>query len=141
MEKSIYDTLYFTVSRLHRNIDRIANNSFKSIGLAPTYSLLLLLLNHWKELSPSEISEYLDVKPSTTTRFLDKLETDNFIQRRYQGKYSYITLTDKGKQKIPEIQGIFETMEIELNHLITKQLTERQIRLANEIADKIKEKR
>ena len=51
-----------------------AEEEFKKIGLSPTYGLLLMLLDEWKELTPSQLSNYLDIKPSTTTRFLDKLQ-------------------------------------------------------------------
>ncbi len=139
MENPLHESLYFTVSKLHRNIDRIANDSFTSVGLAPNYSLLLLLLDEWKELSPGKISVYLDIKPSTTTRFLDKLQKNNYIKRRFSGKFSYVTLTSKGEHKIPEIKGAFESMEVLLSKLATQKLKEREIKLAIELADRIKE--
>jgi DNA-binding MarR family transcriptional regulator len=100
----------------------------------------MLLLNEWKELSPGKISESLDIKPSTTTRFLDKLQKLGYITRRVEGKYSYISLSSIGMSKLPEIQGVIETLEVNLSKLVTSKVAERQKVVFNEIAERIKEK-
>lgn len=140
MQEYLYDSLYFSVSRLNRNIQRIADETFKSTGLPPNYGLLLLLLNEWKELSPSKISETLDIKPSTTTRFLDKLEKKNIVVRRTNGKYSFISLTPFGLSKVPEIKGAFDTLEYKLQKLVSARVSNREKSALFEMADQIKEK-
>jgi DNA-binding MarR family transcriptional regulator len=120
VENLLSESLYFAVSKLHRNIVRIADATFKEVGLAPSYAMLLMLLHEWKVLSPTEISNSLDISPSTTTRFIDKLVKQKLVERRFEGIYSYISLTTTGQQKIPEIMGLFEEMEYQLQHLVTK---------------------
>ena len=140
MQEYLYDSFYFTLSRLNRNITRIADESFKPIGIPPSYGYLLLLINEWKELSPTKISETLDIKPSTTTRFLDKLQKLGYITRRTEGKYSYISLSSLGMSKLPEIQGIIETLEFKITKMITAKVSERQKVVFTEIADRVSEK-
>ncbi len=140
MKEYLFDSLYFNVSRLNRNVSRIADEEFKKIKMPPSYGLLIMLLNEWKELTPSRISESLDIKPSTTTRFLDKLQKQGLITRKSEGKFSYISLSSLGLNKVPEIMGTFETLELKLNKLVTQKNSNKQKILASDMADRIKEK-
>ena len=123
MEEYLYDSLYFGISKLHRNVARVADEAFKEIQLAPSYAILMMLLDEWKELSPTQISDSLDISPSTTTRFLDKLVRMNLVERRYDGIYSYVSLSLEGQQKIPQIKGIHEELEYKLRRLFTSKLS------------------
>jgi DNA-binding MarR family transcriptional regulator len=140
MQDYLNDSLYFSVSRLNRNIQRIADETFKPTGLPPSYGLLLLLLDEWKELSPTKISETLDIKPSTTTRFLDKLQKLDIVVRRNDGKYSYISLTPYGLSKVPEIKGAFETLEYKLQKLVSARVSSKEKPVLLEMADQIARK-
>ena len=140
MQDYLNDSLYFSVSRLNRNIQRIADDIFKSTGLPPSYGLLILLLDEWKELSPTKISQTLDIKPSTTTRFLDKLQKQNIVVRRNDGKYSFISLTPLGLSKVPEIKGAFETLEYKLQKIMTARVSKKEIPILLDMADQISKK-
>jgi len=140
MEEYLYDSLYFAVAKFNRNITRIADNEFKKINLPPSYAFLLMLLHEWKELTPSQISSSLDIKPSTTTRFLDKLQKQGLINRRVEGKYSYISLSNIGIGKMPEIIGIYETMEYKFSKLFTNKLANDQKSKLIDMSDLIKDK-
>lgn len=138
MQDYLSESLYFSVSRLNRNIQRLAESIFKPTGIPPSYGMLLLLLDEWKELSPTKISEMLDIKPSTTTRFLDKLEKTQIIVRRNNGKYSYISLSPQGISKLPEIKGAFETLEYRLQKKLTSKVIGKEKIILNEMADQLK---
>ena len=140
MEEYLYDSLYFTVSKLHRNISRIADQDFKSIGIPPSHAILMMLLDEWKELSPGEISNSLDLTPSTTTRLLGKLDSMKLLKRRNEGKYSYISLSPKGVSKMPEIKGKFEELEFKLNRLVTNRVANKEKPILYDMATMIKEK-
>lgn len=139
MEEYLYDSLYFGISKLHRNVARIADDAFKDIGLAPTYAILMMLLDEWKELSPTQISDSLDISPSTTTRFLDKLVQKNLVSRRYEGIYSYVSLSPNGQQKIPQIKGIYEELEFKLRRLSTSKLATKTKPLIMDMATTIQD--
>lgn len=132
------DSLYFTISKLHRNVVRIADKEFKQIGLPPNYGILLMLLDQWKELTPGDISNSLDITPSTTTRFLDKLQNNGYIRRRNEGKYSYVSLTSKGVSKIPEIKGVFEQLENNLHRQVSRKTANKEKPIFVEMADALK---
>ena len=139
MEEYLHDSLYFTVSRLNRNITRLAEQEFKKINLPPSYAFLLMLLNEWKELTPTQISKSLDIKPSTTTRFLDKLQKQGLVIRRLEGKFSYVSLSPTGVGRIPEIIGVYETMEYKYTKLLSNKLVNEQKEILNDMVDVIKD--
>lgn len=139
MQDYLYNSLYFTSSRLYRNVNRMAEEEFKKIALPPTYGMLLLLLDEWKELTPSAISNHLDIKPSTTTRFLDKLQKNSLINRRVEGRYSYVSLSQKGQVKIREVQGTLDTLEMKLKKIVTASVATKQKKILTQMSDSFHE--
>ena len=75
----------------------MADEEFRITGLSPTYAFLLSILNEGDGITQKEIGEVLDVTPSTITRFIDKLENSGHLERRIEGKNSFIYSTEKGK--------------------------------------------
>ncbi len=89
--------LYYAINQLSRTMTRIAEESFKTTGLSPTYAFLLSIVNEYDGITQKDIGEILDVAPSTVTRFIDKLEYKGYLERIVEGKNSYIHATEKGK--------------------------------------------
>ncbi len=48
-------------------------------------------------LSQNELSKILNIKPSTTSRFIDILENKDSTTRKVKGKVSYLYPTSKGE--------------------------------------------
>ena len=96
--------LYFSLGKMQRSINTLAEQSFKKIGIAPTYGFLLLLLKEHEKLSTAELSEALGVTSSTMTRFVDKMVTKGYCLREYEGRFSYVKITAEGEEMIPKIE-------------------------------------
>ena len=65
------------------------------------YRSLLFYLGHHNECSQKELVEKTELKPSTVSIALDKMERDGYIERRRDGKDGrviLVCLTDKGKE-------------------------------------------
>ncbi len=88
--------LYFTSNKLSRIINKIAEEEFLKTGLSPSYALTLMNIISQPGLSQKELSRDMNIKPSTTTRFIDKLESKGLVERKTEGKTSYLYATDKG---------------------------------------------
>ena len=110
LEDTLHCCLYFTAGRLSRVINKYAEEEFQIIGLSPTYALLLMIVNDRKEISPTELSEKLHISPSTTTRFLDKLESKELIRRTFSGRNALITATEKSNQLQPQIEKAWDNL-------------------------------
>ncbi len=88
--------LYFTSNKLNRTINKIAEEEFLKTGLSPSHALTLMNIINQPGLSQKEISRDMNIKPSTTTRFIDKLESRGLVERKVEGKVSYLYPTQKG---------------------------------------------
>ena len=115
-EKEISECLYFTISKMFRMINRIAEEAFEKIDICPTRAFLMMLLKEEKNgLSVNQISSSLAIAPSTVTRFVDKLVSKGYVVREKMGKNSFTKITEKGLNEIDEIyeawRGITEKIE------------------------------
>lgn len=74
----------------------MAEEEFLKTGLSPSHALTLMNIDFQPGLTQKELSEIMKIKPSTTTRFIDKLETRGLVERKTKGKSSYLYPTRKG---------------------------------------------
>lgn len=100
--------LYFTSNRFARYMTKIAEGVFEKINLSPTYVYLLVVVNQYPGITQKELCEKLSIAPSTSTRFIDKLEKLNLVYRRLEWKETHIHLTEKGIQLSKEIDECFD---------------------------------
>lgn len=90
--------LYFTASRFARNITKLADRTFKIGDLAPTYLYLIMVVKFNPGITQKELCQKLAIAPSTSTRFIDKLENQKLVNRTTSGKQTLITLTEEGEK-------------------------------------------
>jgi len=88
--------LYFTSNKLNRILNKIAEEEFLKTGLSPSHALTLMNIDFQPGISQKELSEIMNIKPSTTTRFIDKLEVRGLVERKTKGKTSCLYPTQKG---------------------------------------------
>ncbi|MEW9702521.1 MarR family winged helix-turn-helix transcriptional regulator [Paenibacillus sp. SI8] len=91
----LHNCLFFTANRLSRAITKMAEEVFASTGLTPMYGYLILLVNGTPGISQKELAEKLCITPSTLTRFIDKLEGKQYLERKVHGKTVLVYPTDK----------------------------------------------
>ncbi|GIO29481.1 MULTISPECIES: MarR family winged helix-turn-helix transcriptional regulator [Paenibacillus] len=92
----LHSCMYFTTNRLSRAITRLADDAFAVTGLAPAYGYLVRLVIANPGITQKELSEKLYITPSTLTRFIDKLEGKQLVERHVQGKTVLVYPTEKG---------------------------------------------
>ncbi|MFT8871918.1 MAG: MarR family transcriptional regulator [Sporolactobacillus sp.] len=90
--------LYFTASRFARTITKLAERTFDSDDLAPTYLYLLTIIHFHPGSTQKELCHKLSIAPSTSTRFINKLEKQKLVTRAQRGKETSITLTEAGEE-------------------------------------------
>jgi MarR family transcriptional regulator, organic hydroperoxide resistance regulator len=88
--------LYFTVNTFSRFVTRMAEQEFKHTGLSPSYAFLMMLVIETPGIGQKELSEKLNLAPSTVTRFIDSLANRGFLYREVLGKSSKIYPLEKG---------------------------------------------
>lgn len=97
-ESFLHNCLFFTANRLSRAITKMAEEEFASTGLTPMYGYLIRLVNGSPGITQKELSEKLSITPSTLTRFIDKLEGKQLVERQVRGKTVLVNPTPKGKE-------------------------------------------
>ncbi|NOU97178.1 MarR family transcriptional regulator [Paenibacillus sp. LMG 31456] len=97
-ESYLHNCLFFTTNRLSRAITKMAEEEFASTGLTPMYGYIIRLVTATPGISQKELSEKLYIAASTITRFIDKLEGKQLVERKVQGKTVLIYPTPKGKE-------------------------------------------
>lgn len=91
--------LYFTANSLTRHITELAKDEFAITGLDPSYAYLMMLLCDHPGLPQNELAQLMNLKASTITRFIDKLQSKGLIERVQEGRNSLIYPSDEGKTK------------------------------------------
>ena len=89
------ECLFFSVGALHRKLGVMADEAFSRAGLAPSYGFLLMTVNRNPGISAGELARTMILSPSTLTRLVDKMVREGYIIRRKEGKYRYLSPTDK----------------------------------------------
>ncbi|BDD06904.1 MarR family winged helix-turn-helix transcriptional regulator [Aureibacter tunicatorum] len=96
LEKYHRSCLYFAANSFSRYINAMAEESFRKTGMSPSYGYLMLMLIEKPGLSQNELSQQMNLKASTMTRFIDKLLTMNYVRKEQQGRNSFIYPTSEG---------------------------------------------
>ncbi len=124
--------LYFSGNQLARHMNKIAEQAFENINITPTQGFTLILISEKGKNTPSEIAEQLEMKPSTITRFLDKLQKIGYIEREYFGRKTKVNITEAGSGIINEIYKSWK----EVYNIYTKTLgKERSQKLSRDIIE------
>ncbi|AHV99620.1 MarR family transcriptional regulator [Paenibacillus sabinae T27] len=89
--------LYFTASRFARNITKLAERTFDFGNLAPSYFYMIMIVKFHPGITQKELCHKLSIAPSTSTRFIDKLEGLKLVIRKIDGKQTFISLTEEGE--------------------------------------------
>ncbi|CAH0245090.1 MULTISPECIES: MarR family winged helix-turn-helix transcriptional regulator [Peribacillus] len=97
-EQVLIHCLYFTASRFARNITKLTEKTFDFVDLAPSYLYMIMIVKFHPEITQKELCHKLSIAPSTSTRFIDKLEKLNLVTRKMDGKHTLISLTEEGEK-------------------------------------------
>lgn len=110
MSESLDKCLFFTIKKLDRILDKIAEEAFRPTGLSPTYGFVLLAINEKPGIMQREVADLLHTAPSTIARFAEKLENKNLIYYEQSGRKTLMYLTPKGIELIDTVNQAWEDL-------------------------------
>ena len=96
--------LYYSANALARIMSKMADEEFAHTGLSSSYAFLLMTVNWNPGIQPKEISEHMQLTPSTVTRLIEKMEHKDLLIRKPIGKYTEVYATEKGKKLVEEVK-------------------------------------
>lgn len=97
--------LYFASNALARGITRMAEGAYAPTGLTPSHAMLLMVVIDHPGINPSEIAETMLLKPSTVTRFVEKLEEKGLAVRKTNGRFTEVFATEVGNSMNMKIKA------------------------------------
>lgn len=95
--------MHAILNSFSRDVTRLFDGYFKEYKLATPFVELLIHIHKNEKLSQKELAERMNLAPSTITRFINKLQIRGFIEKKMNGRMAYITLSEKGNERIPHL--------------------------------------
>ena len=102
--------LYFTISKLARTITKMAEEEFSLAGVSPSQAFILMVVNENPGVTQKEISEQLNLAPSTMTRFVDSLAHKGLLERKAEKKNALVFPTPRGQQMQPLLEQTWHSL-------------------------------
>lgn len=124
MKEEFSECLYFSANNLSRHLSSMADEAFRSVGLAPSYAFLLLSVNDEPGIQPSELSNQLGLTPSTITRLIEKMEYRGYLERKSGGRATYVHPTDKAREEDARIREAWKNLRERYTQLLGERYTE-----------------
>jgi len=123
--------IFLEVLRLHYYRTRVL---FDEIGMYPGQPPLLFALYNKDGLSQSEIAAKLDIKPSTITVMLKRMEKANLVERRQDSldqRVSRVYITEKGRESCLKAMDVIRKLEEECfgNFILEEKIVFRRLLL------------
>lgn len=136
-ESKFCSCLYFTANALARKVEKLAVESWKKIGLAPSHAYLLKLVIDEPGMQAGLLAEQLQLTPSTITRLVEKLEEKKLVTRVTEGKTTNVFPTQKAKEMKPQIKQCIEEFHEKYVKILGKEESKQFIQNMNIMADKL----
>ncbi|MCB9271306.1 MAG: winged helix-turn-helix transcriptional regulator [Lewinellaceae bacterium] len=95
--------LYYASNALARIMTRMADDAFASVGLSSSYAFLLMTVNNKPGIQPKEISQKMQLTPSTVTRLIEKMEVRGMLERQSSGRATTVFPTPQSLELQPKI--------------------------------------
>ena len=129
--------LYFSSNKFVRVLTKLAEDEFKITGLTPTYAFAVTVVNKHGKISSTQLAEYLQMAPSTITRFVDKLLIKNLVERRIDGKNSFIFSTEEGKKLQENINIAWKNLEKKLSDKLGQEESKELVLMLNKASERL----
>ena len=127
IEKALDECLFFSVKKLDRMLNKLADEAFRRTGLAPTYGFILLILKEKDGIS-------------TIARFVEKLEYKGYVKTVSEGRLSLVYLTEQGRQFAKEVDGSWEELHQSYKAVLGNEASKELAQTMNDATDKLQKK-
>ena len=119
---SIYcGCLYYSANALSRLMTKMADEEFAITGLSSSYAFLLMTVNSKPGIQPKEISEQMQLTPSTITRLIEKMEQRKMLERKSAGRTTEVYPTDKSLELDKKIRAAWRNLYNRYSELIEEE--------------------
>jgi DNA-binding MarR family transcriptional regulator len=100
---------------------KMADEEFAITGLSSSYAFLLMTVNSKPGIQPKEISEQMQLTPSTITRLIEKMEQRKMLERKSAGRTTEVYPTDKSLELDKKIKAAWRNLYNRYSELIEEE--------------------
>lgn len=136
-EQILIHCLYFTASRFARNISKLAEKTFDFGELAPSYLYMIMIVKFHPEINQKDLCHKLSIAPSTSTRFIDKLEKLKLVTRKMDGKQTHISLTDEGEKVYQQFRVSLKELFLGYSDILGREFSMDLSKMLHEASNKL----
>lgn len=136
-EQVLIHCLYFTANRFARNMTKLAESTFKLDDLAPSYLYMIMTVKFHPGITQKELCHKLSIAPSTSTRFIDKLEKQKLVVRKSSGKETFISLTEDGEKVYDQFRISLKDLFEEYSAVLGKEFSLDLSKMLHEASNKL----
>jgi MarR family transcriptional regulator, organic hydroperoxide resistance regulator len=129
--------LYFSANALARKVEKLAAESWKKIGLAPSHAYLLMMVLEEPGAQPGIIAKEMQLTPSTITRLVEKLEGKKLVVRATDGKITNVFPTRKAKELYPKMKACLNDFSKKYVEILGADESIRMVQHINKLTDKL----
>jgi DNA-binding MarR family transcriptional regulator len=129
--------LYFSANALARKVEKMAQDIWKEVGLSPSHAYVLMLVLDEPGIQPGAIAREIQLKPSTVTRLIEKLEVMRLVQRTTSGKLTNVYPTPKGNALHPRLKSGLTAFHEKYTAILGKEESMRFVEQVNLQSDKL----
>lgn len=123
------NNLFFLTGALSRKLTNEADEIFATVGLSSSHALLLWLISENPDSQPSQLADQMQLKPSTITRLVQKLERRELLEKQSEGRATVIRCTGEGEKLAADVEQKWER----LIQQKTDQLGDRYVEVLSEM--------
>lgn len=127
------------ISKIHEKGNRFIINELKNSGaegLVPSHGDILVCLYKNSKMTMKDIANCIHRTKPTVTVLVDKLEKLGYLKREASDKdsrFTNIVLTQKGE----DFQTTFEKISKDLNEMLYKNLSNKEVEILEELLRKV----
>ena len=136
-ESKYSQCLYFTSNALARKVEKLAQQTWKKVNLSPSHAYLLMIALEEPGVTPTTLSEHLQLQPSTITRLIEKLEEKKLVVRTTEGKITNVYPTPKGKELQPKLNECMQEFFSRYSKILGKEESTKLAQTMARIADRL----
>ena len=129
--------LYFSSNALARKVEKLAQESWKPVGLSPSHGYLLMAVVDDPGVQPGKLAKELQLQPSTITRLIEKLEEKKLVVRITEGKTTNVYPTSKAKELYGKLKDCVNNFYTTHATILGKEDSSKMVRNMNRLADKL----
>lgn len=129
--------MYFSSNALARKMEKLAGESWQKVGLSPSHAYLLMVVIEEPGIQPGVLAGELQLKPSTITRLIEKLEEKKLAVRVTEGKTTNVYATPKGRELMPNLQDCLSDFCEGYHNILGKEESNRLIDNMNKLSDEL----